>query len=96
MKKNHKKISLTPSEKTLLVNYEKKQANWQSLPKEKTAELIQSAAKTLKKNKRINIRIPEEVVFLIKKKAKEEGLPYQTLIGSVLHKYAYGRLKFQS
>ncbi len=48
--------------------------------------------KLLKKNKTINIRVSEEILNKLKFKANHEGLPYQTLIGSVLHKYANNTL----
>lgn len=48
--------------------------------------------KLLKKNKNINIRLPEATLNKLKEKASHEGLPYQTLIGSILHKYVSGTL----
>ena len=39
----------------------------------------------------VTLRISEDVMRRIRLKAREEGLPYQTLINSVLHKFAYGR-----
>lgn len=48
--------------------------------------------KLLKKNKNINIRLPEGTLTKLKAKANREGLPYQTLIGSILHKYVNGTL----
>jgi predicted DNA binding CopG/RHH family protein len=50
------------------------------------------AEKTLNKNKRVNIRLSEKDLEEIKIRALEEGIPYQTLMGSVLHKYLTGRL----
>jgi predicted DNA binding CopG/RHH family protein len=44
------------------------------------------------KDKRINIRISSSDLELLKMKASEEGLPYQTLISSVLHKFVAGRI----
>lgn len=46
-----------------------------------------------KKDARINIRISTTDLEQIKQKAAYEGLPYQTLISSILHKYAAGHLK---
>ena len=46
------------------------------------------AKNTLLKNKRINIRISEWDIVHIQRKAVEEGIPYQTLISSLIHKYA--------
>lgn len=50
------------------------------------------AKNTFKKNKRINIRISEKDLVDLKVKSLEEGMPYQTLISSVLHKYISGKL----
>jgi predicted DNA binding CopG/RHH family protein len=47
---------------------------------------------TLRKDKRVNIRMAERDLLRLQKKAVEEGLPNQTLISSVLHKYINGRL----
>lgn len=51
------------------------------------------ASATLKKNRKINIRLPENDLIAIKQRAAREGIPYQTLIGSILHKYVSGFLK---
>jgi predicted DNA binding CopG/RHH family protein len=45
-----------------------------------------------RKTKNINIRINESDLSNLKRNAEEEGIPYQTLIASVLHKYLAGRL----
>ena len=50
------------------------------------------ASNTIRKDKRINIRISERDLKELQKKALEEGIPYQTLISSLLHKYINGRL----
>ena len=52
-----------------------------------------AARATLRKDKRVNIRMSGRDLSQIRKKAVEEGLPYQTLIASILHKYAGDRLK---
>ena len=44
------------------------------------------------KDKRVNIRLPSADLLDIQAKALAEGMPYQTLIASVLHKYAAGKL----
>lgn len=49
------------------------------------------ARATLAKNKRVNIRLSTQDLSEIQTKAVEEGVPYQTLIASVLHKYVTGR-----
>ncbi len=51
-----------------------------------------AAAETLLKNRRVNIRISAMDLEGLQAKAAEEGLPYQTLMASVLHRYVSGRL----
>jgi predicted DNA binding CopG/RHH family protein len=51
------------------------------------------AAATLQKDRRINIRISSNDLKALQKRAVVEGVPYQTLITSVLHKYITGRLR---
>ena len=51
------------------------------------------AAATFRKDRRVNIRISTKDLEAIQKRALEEGLPYQTLISSLLHKYVAGRLR---
>ena len=50
------------------------------------------AAATFRKDKRINIRISERDLRALQKRALTEGIPYQTLVLNVLHKYVEGRL----
>ncbi len=56
------------------------------------AKYSEYASQTLKKDKRINIRISEKDLHSLKRKAISEGIPYQTLISSLLHKYISGKL----
>jgi len=51
------------------------------------------ARNTMKKNKKINIRISDNDLTALQRKAAREGIHYQTLIGSVLHKFASGFLR---
>jgi predicted DNA binding CopG/RHH family protein len=51
------------------------------------------AKATFRKGRRLNIRLSSKDLEAIQKRALAEGLPYQTLIASLLHKYATGRLK---
>ena len=51
------------------------------------------AKATFRKDRRLNIRLSSKDLEVIQKRALAEGLPYQTLIASLLHKYAAGRLK---
>jgi predicted DNA binding CopG/RHH family protein len=54
--------------------------------------LSKTATKTLTKDQRMNIRITKNDLDGIKLKAIEEGIPYQTLVASIIHKYVTGRL----
>lgn len=58
-----------------------------SLQKRKTT-LKSYAKNSLNKTMNINIRLSERDVYKLKAKAAEEGLPYQTLVASILHKSA--------
>jgi predicted DNA binding CopG/RHH family protein len=55
-------------------------------------QLRQYAKATISKTKHISIRVSEKDLRKIKAKAVETGIPYQTLIGSLLHQYASGRI----
>ena len=54
--------------------------------------LSTAASNTLLKDQRMNIRISKHDLDGIKLKAMEEGLPYQTLVASIIHKYLTGTL----
>ena len=71
-----------------------KKGEWRSVPnlKDEIERYASCAAATLSKDKRINIRLSSRDLEDIQMRAAEEGMPYQTLIASVLHKYASGRL----
>jgi len=82
--------NLTKEEKDLLDSYEN--GEWISVSASEDASRYKMAAKnTFKKNKRVNIRISETDLELLQEKALIEGLPYQTLMTSILHKYVTGR-----
>jgi predicted DNA binding CopG/RHH family protein len=53
----------------------------------------EAARATFIKSRRVNIRLSAADLLGIQAKAYEEGVPYQTLIASVLHKYVSGRLQ---
>lgn len=61
--------------------------------KKEKLEAEKMARNTLNRNARINIRMREMDLNRIKAIAERDGLPYQTLIASVLHQFAEGRLK---
>jgi predicted DNA binding CopG/RHH family protein len=59
--------------------------------KKKHEQIASNTLKLLKK-KTINIRISDDVLFFLKKKSTDTGIPYQTIISSLLHQYATGRI----
>ena len=67
---------------------------WQSVKNldQELKEHKKIAKNTMKKDKRINIRISSKDLEMIKTTAAELGLPYQTLVSSILHQYVTGRL----
>jgi len=82
---------LDKEEQELLNAYESGEFQSEMTPSRK--EFIeQSAAQTFKTDKIINIRLSERDFSAIQRRALEEGIPYQTLVVSVLHKYASGSL----
>ncbi|GJM07069.1 MAG: hypothetical protein DHS20C10_08030 [marine bacterium B5-7] len=81
---------LTPEETELLASYER--GEWRTVKEfEKEKLRVQKIAReTLKKDARINIRLSSHDLTRLKEKAAYEGIPYQTFIASVLHKYIEG------
>ena len=69
--------------------------DWQPVQdvEQKRKEVYLAARNTLKKDKRINLRLTQKDYQQIKIRAIEEGLPYQTLISSLVHKYLNGSLR---
>ncbi|HQS84923.1 MAG TPA: hypothetical protein PLY23_08540 [Alphaproteobacteria bacterium] len=89
---NFSSIVLDEDEAELLRSFENNEwATVQNIEQEK--EQAQKAARRyLQKDVRINIRLSSSDLNRIKQKAAYEGLPYQTLIASILHKYSAGHL----
>jgi predicted DNA binding CopG/RHH family protein len=85
-----REIKLDPEEQEILESFENDEFI-SVLGSERKKELIEMARNTNKKTKRINIRLSERDFERINIKAIEENIPYQTLIGSVIHKYLDGR-----
>lgn len=86
------KIKLDKEEKNLLDSFER--GEWKSV-KNLKGEIEKHrgyARQTLKKDKRVNIRISSMVLEELQMRAVEDGMPYQTLISSILHRYVTGRL----
>jgi predicted DNA binding CopG/RHH family protein len=61
--------------------------------REESLEFWQAAVRNTFKKKPITVRVQEWDIERIKVKAMEQGIPYQTLVSSILHRYASGTLK---
>ena len=83
---------LDQEEKELLESFERDE--WRPIPgrEGELKRYPEYARATFKKDKRMNIRMSGKDLEALKIRALEEGIPYQTLMASVLHKYAEGRL----
>jgi predicted DNA binding CopG/RHH family protein len=98
MKMSHKKrfnpenVKLDAEEQDLLDSFER--GEWKTVDnfEEVKAQAKQAARNYLQKNAKINIRLSSSDLMRIKQMAAYEGLPYQTLIASILHKYSAGHL----
>jgi len=88
---NKKADYIDKDEKQIMESYDS--GEWASAGDQKKEDLREAAKNSMLKNKRINIRLTEKDYHDIQVKAMEEGVPYQTLISSIIHKYNKGELK---
>ncbi len=94
MKDREKMEYYDENERELIESVEN--GEWVSSGGDKTEEIQKAAeyaAKTLKKDKKINITLSERDLKNLKVKALEEGIPPKTLGSMILHKYVTGKLK---
>ena len=87
--KNKKQMNLDEYESEILEAFESGKLK----PVKPSEDFKAIARNTMRKNKKINIRISENDLSALQRKAARDGIPYQTLIGSVLHRFASGFLK---
>jgi len=85
------KIKLDKEEQDILDSFER--GEWKSARsvKQEIQKHQEYARQTLKKDKRVNIRISSRVLDELQARAIEDGIPYQTLISSILHRFITGR-----
>jgi len=83
-------IKLNKEEKEILNSVEK--GEWKSIKDKEIPRYQKIAAFTFKKDKNINLRISKKDLDGLRERALEEGMPYQTLVSSILHKFVNGRL----
>ncbi|TKB70056.1 MAG: antitoxin [Nitrospira sp.] len=82
-----KKLVLDQDEEQLITDYERgafRPVKNQDMARK---EAMEAARRYVRKDARINIRLSTADLELLKQRAAEEGLPYQSLIASILHKY---------
>jgi len=87
-----KKIILDDEEKDIIASYER--GEWRPVrnQRQEIKKLQAYAKNTLQKDKRINIRMSSRDLDQVQVLAAQEGIPYQTLISSIIHKYVSGYL----
>ena len=86
------KVKLSKEEKALLDAVEAGEYV-STLTEVRKKEMEAAAANTFRKDKRINIRISNRDLIAVQSRASEEGIPYQTLVSSIIHKYVSGSLR---
>lgn len=86
---------LEPAEQQLLADVEARELRSVATPA-LLSQLQQAAKATGLKDQRINIRLSSADLQALRTRALQEGIPYQTLISSVLHKYVSGTLADRS
>ena len=85
-------MKLSKEEKYILEEYEKDRIKPRTPSQSEIEEAQRTAKNTLKKDKRITIRLYDHDYKSIQKKALEMGIPYQTLISGLIHQYVEGEL----
>ena len=86
------KYKLDQEEKEILEAFERDELKSVPNAVQEIVEARQAARNTFNKTKRVNLRLTERDFHITHVKALEEGLPYQTLLSSIIHKYLTGRL----
>ena len=85
-----KNLVLDPEEAEINSAIESGKVRMVPLPKREIERYRSYAKFTLEKTRNINLRLSQQTLSALKVKAIAEGMPYQTLAASVLHKYAMG------
>ncbi|CAK8710549.1 Antitoxin [Candidatus Electrothrix gigas] len=85
-------MKLDKEEQDILDSFEKGEWVRVENPEEEIRRHQQYASNTLKKDKRVNIRLSSKVLEELQVAALRQGIPYQTLMASILHRYVHGGL----
>ena len=83
---------LNTEEQEILEQFERGELRRGSGAEDEMETARQAARNTFNKTRRVNLRVTERDFNLAHARAREEGIPYQTLLSSVIHKYLSGRL----
>lgn len=81
------KVKLDKNEREI----EREADSYRSISK-KESQKLEGILDKIRKTRNVNIRISESVLEQLKRRSQEEGIPYQTLISSILHKFVTDRL----
>ncbi len=95
MTKLKKNIKLDAEEKQILRDFEAGKFKSVKNMDEEIQKAMAAASVTLNKTQNINLRIPFQVLVKIREKSMKNGLPYQTLISTILRQYAEGKIKIE-
>jgi predicted DNA binding CopG/RHH family protein len=90
MRKKH--FDIEQYEQEILADFEKGELVSVDNAEQEIQLARQAARNFAKRNHRINIRVSGADLNMVRRIAAQEGLPYQTLLASVIHKFAAGRL----
>ena len=85
-------MKLNREEKEIISAYERGLIKTTTPSKKELKEVKSMAENTFRKDRRITIRLYEHDFKGIQKKAMEMGIPYQTLISAMIHRYIEGEL----
>lgn len=83
---------MSTEEREILEKFERGELRTASGVESEIKMAHQAARNTFNKTRRVNLRVTERDFSLAHARAREEGIPYQTLLSSVIHKYLSGRL----
>lgn len=89
-------MKISKEEEYILDALERGKMKLVSPPKEEIKAIITAADTTFRKDRRITIRLYDHDFIGIQKKAMEMGVPYQTLISGLIHRYVEGDLKIKT
>ena len=89
---NKKHFDIEKHEDEVLEDFEKGEFFSVENSQEEKRIAKQAARNYMKRSSRINIRVSDADLNMVRRMAVQEGLPYQTLLASIIHKFASGRL----